>query len=145
MYKTILEFITINHFQISLTLFLWQKKCGFLPEMYTERSWNCSGPFLLMSSCIISYIRRADSLVKRELTFYVICCSHVFREIALILSFFYSFFILAFDFCRFFGFRLWFWTCFIFQHWSQWSWCNCVFIQRFILQISFYSVCFSLG
>ena len=143
--KQFLNLSLLTIFKFYWPFFSGKRTVDYLPEMYTERSWNCSGPFLLMSSCIISYIRRADSLVKRELTFYVICCSHVFREIALILSFFYSFFILAFDFCRFFGFRLWFWTCFIFQHLSQWSGCNWVFIQRYILQISFYSVCFSLG
>ena len=90
--KQFLNLSLLTIFKLYWPFFSGKITVDYLPEMYKERSWNCSGPFLLMSSCIISYIRRADSLVKRELTFYVICCSHVFREIALILSFFYSFF-----------------------------------------------------
>ena len=80
-------------FKFYWPFFSGKRSVDFLTEMYKERSWNCSGPFLLMSSCIISYIRR-DSLVKRELTYYLIFCIHVLREIALILFFilFYFFY-----------------------------------------------------
>ena len=90
--KQFLNLSLLTIFKFYWPFFSGKRTVDFLPEMHKERSWNCSGPFLLMSSCIISYIRRADSLVKRELTYYLILCSHVLGEIALIRFFRFFFF-----------------------------------------------------